>query len=162
MRERRSGGAGDRGFKPRPDLASSAGNSDEESEDENGGKKIHGVACQESRSVDRFLQRPSSLWTSDRTRGLGLSSDNYYKSSPLRKFFVILTYRQGVKLARCSYCNLAFMHWFYSKFLPYLRPISVHETFSGGEKMRNAIAATKVKMSGSDIKRTGTHTTFPA
>ena len=33
--------------------------------------------------------------------------------------------------------------------------------FSGGEKMRNAIAVAKVKMSGSDIKRTGIHTTFP-
>ena len=39
LRERRSGGARGRGFEPRPDLASSAGNSGEESEDENGGKK---------------------------------------------------------------------------------------------------------------------------
>ena len=39
---------------------------------------------------------------------------NYYKTSPLRKFFVILTFRHGDKRARCwarcKYCNLAFMH----------------------------------------------------
>ena len=41
----------------------------------------------------------------------GLSSDNYYKSSPVRKCFAILTFRHGDKRARCKYCNLAFMQF---------------------------------------------------
>lgn len=61
------------------------------------------VACQKSKSVDRVLHRCGPVtepW----------SPGEFYKSSPLRKFYVILTFRNGDKRGRCKYCNLAFMN----------------------------------------------------
>ena len=55
----------------------------------------------------------------------GLSSDNYYKSSPVRKFFAILTFRHGDKRARCKYCNLAFMHSLFKIFALFVIPSSM-------------------------------------
>ena len=54
--------------------------------------------------------RPSPLWTSDYTWGpLGvfISQTNHCKSSPLRKFFVILTFRHGDKQAHCKHSNVS-------------------------------------------------------
>ena len=61
------------------------------------------VACQKSKSVDRVLHRCGPVtepW----------SPGEFYKSSPLRKFYVILTFQNGDKRGRCKHCNLAFMN----------------------------------------------------
>ena len=61
------------------------------------------VACQKSKSEDRVLHRCGPVtepW----------SPGEFYKSSPLRKFYVILTFQNGDKRGRCKYCNLAFMN----------------------------------------------------
>ena len=38
------------------------------------------------------------------------SPGEFYKSSPLRKFYVIPTFQNGDKRGRCKHCNLAFMY----------------------------------------------------
>ena len=77
-------------------------------------KKCGGVACQNSKSVHMDYMHPSPLWNSDSTWGPleVFPRQNYYKSSLLRKFFVILTFWHGDKQACCKYSNLALMHHF--------------------------------------------------
>ena len=66
----------------------------------------------------RVWTRPSSLCTSDWTRGpLG--------PSPLTKFFVILTFRHGDKRARCKDSNLAFLHCLFEIFIMFAIPFSI-------------------------------------
>ena len=48
---------------------------------------------------------------------VGFCQTIHYKSSPLRKFFVILTFRYGDKRAHCKYCNLAFLHCLFKIFI---------------------------------------------
>ena len=77
----------------------------EESEDKKRRKKCGGVACQKSKIVDGVLHPCGPV-----TRPGYFHQTNYYKSSPLRKSFVILTFPHGDKWAHCRDCNLAFLH----------------------------------------------------
>ena len=75
------------------------------------------------------------------------------------QFFVILTFRQGDKRARCEHCNPAFMHFLFEIFALFETNFAGRKTwnfYSGGQKKWEMLAATKIKMSARDKKPTGT------
>ena len=76
-----------------------------------GEKKCGGVAChsQNSMNVHGLIMYALHQWLYLGSPE-GFRQTNYYKSSHLRKFFV----------ACCKYCNLAFMHCLFGKFVPCL------------------------------------------
>ena len=98
-------------------LASSAGNSGYSDREESEAEKRRKMLWSCLPKIEECGPRPSSLWTSYWTRAC--------KSSPLRKFFVILTFRHGDKRTRCKYCNLAFMHCLFKIFALFVIPSSM-------------------------------------
>ena len=95
----------------------------EESEDEKRRKKCGRVLPAKNRRAWTASFTLVDQWLDPGSPG-GFRQTNYYKTSPLRNFFVILTFQNGDKRvhcwARCKYCNLVFMHCLFEIFASFV------------------------------------------